>query len=81
MESSLTSTLTLPITLVDDNKLRGVLAPAEILSKELLQDIVDLIELSNPESVKELEKRIKEADRDNSWMSFAEVKKLIKKAK
>ena len=65
-----------PLTIIDDKNLRGVIAPSKVFSKELLEDVIDFIELSTPESIKETEDRIAEADRDNSWMSLEEVRKL-----
>lgn len=71
----------LSLTIINEKSLRGVLAPPEMLSKELLEDIIDLIEWSTPEAIRETEERVKEANRDKSWMSLEEVKKLAKKAK
>ena len=69
------------LTIINDKSLRGVLAPSKVISKELLEDIIDLIEWSTPEAIRETEERFREADRDKSWMSFDEVKKLAKRAK
>jgi len=66
----------LPLTIIDDKNLRGVIAPSKVFSKELLEDVIDFIELSTPESIKETEDRVEEADRNNSWMSLKEVRKL-----
>lgn len=71
----------LPLTIIDDKNLRGVIAPSKVLTKELLEDIIDFIEWSTPESIRETEERIAEADREKSWMSLEEVRKLAKKAK
>jgi hypothetical protein len=67
-----------PITIIDDKNLRGVLAPAETLSKEMLEDIVDFIELSTSESIKEDEARMKEADKSKSWIPLEEVENRLK---
>lgn len=69
------------LTIIDEKNLRGVLAPPEVLTKELLEDIVDLIEWSSPEAIKETEERVAEADRKKSWISWKEVKKSAKRAK
>jgi len=66
------------LTIIDNKNLRGVLAPAEVISKELLEDIIDFIELSSPGSVRETEERVEEADRDNSWILAEEVEKRVK---
>ena len=71
----------LPLTIVDDKNIRGVLAPSKFISEELLEDIVDLIEWSNLEAIEETERRVAEADREKSWISWKEVKKLAKRAK
>lgn len=67
------------LTIIDDKNLRGVIAPSKILSKELLEDVVDFIELSSPESVRETEARVKAADRTGSWIPAKEVEKQLKK--
>lgn len=67
------------LTIIDDKNLRGVLAPAQTLSKKMLEDIIDFIELSTPQSIKEDEERIKEADASNSWVPLEEVEKRLKK--
>lgn len=63
------------ITIVGNNSLRGVLAPADILSQEKLQDMIDFLELSDPVAVKETTKRIKEADKNKPWTSLEDVRK------
>ena len=78
---SLPLTKPLPsITLVDDNNLRGVIAPAKVLSRELLEDIVDLIEWSTPEAIRETEKRVAQADKKKSWIPLSKVIESAKKA-
>ena len=61
------------LTIINDRQLRGVLAPAHSVSKEVLEDIIDLIEWSSPEAVQESERRIREADRKNSWIPLEKV--------
>ncbi len=68
------------LTIINDKNLRGVLAPKKFLSKELLEDIIDFIELSSPELIKESEERVTEANHNKSWMSLREVRKLAKEA-
>ena len=67
------------LTIINDENLRGVLAPKRLVSKEVLEDIIDLIELSTPESIREDEERVREADRDNSWIPLEEVERRLKK--
>ena len=69
----------LPLTIIDDKNIRGVLAPSKVLSKKLLEDIVDFLEWSSPEAIRETEKRIREADRENSWIPGKEVERRLKK--
>ena len=71
----------LPLIIVDNKNLRGVLAPPKFISKKLLEDIIDLIEWSTSEAIKETEKRVTKADREKSWISWKEVKKSAKRAK
>lgn len=61
--------------------MRGVLASPKIISKKILEDVIDFIELSNPEIIKETEKLVKEANLKKSWLSFDRVHKLARKAK
>lgn len=65
------------LTIINDENMRGVLAPKRLVSKEMLEDIIDLIELSTPESIKETEKRIREADRKKSWIHSKEVERRL----
>jgi len=69
----------LPLTIIDDKNIRGVLAPSKVLSKELLEDIVDFLEWSSPEAIRETEKRVREADRENSWIPGKEIERRLKK--
>lgn len=43
------------ITIIDDKNLRGIVAPSSLVSREMLEDIVDLIEYSNPKVVERIE--------------------------
>ena len=70
---------TSPLIIINEKNLRGVLAPPEIVSKETLENLVDFIELSNPEISKETEKRIKNADRKKIWIPAGEVERRLKK--
>ena len=58
-----------------------MLAPGKVISRELLEDIIDLVEWSTPEAIRETEERVREADRDNSWIPWDKVKKSAKRAK
>jgi len=69
------------LIIINKKNLRGVLAPGKIISKELLEDIIDLIEWSSPEAIRETEKRVAEADKEKSWIPWKEVKKLAKRVK
>lgn len=67
------------LTIINDGNVRGIIAPARTLSKKMLEDIIDFIELSRPESIREDEKRIRQADRTRSWMSQDIVDEHLKK--
>ena len=62
------------LTIIDNDILRGIVAPAKSLSKKLLYDVIDFIALSSQESAKETDERITEADQDNSWQTLDDVK-------
>lgn len=64
------------LTIINNQNLRGVIAPAAMISKERLEDIIDLIELSDSQVSRETDDMIKRADRDNSWLGLDEVKGL-----
>ncbi|MDP3741261.1 MAG: hypothetical protein Q8R08_02945 [bacterium] len=68
-------------TIVNNSNIRGVLAPAKLLSKKLLEDLIDFIELSSPESVKKTERLVKQADRKKSWISSSQIEKELDLAK
>lgn len=63
------------LTVIDNSSLRGVLAPADVLSKEKLQDMIDFLELSDPAAIQDTADRIKEADNDNSWAPLSDIRK------
>ncbi|OGY92077.1 MAG: hypothetical protein A3H70_04715 [Candidatus Komeilibacteria bacterium RIFCSPLOWO2_02_FULL_48_11] len=64
------------VTIVDNNHIRGVLAPADAISKKLLEDMVDFFELSSPASSQEAAELIDEADEEQSWMPLNKVREL-----
>ena len=66
------------VTVIDEKYLRGVLAPPTVISKALLEDLVDFIELSTPHVVKALEARSVEADRRRSWLTAEDVQRRVK---
>ena len=69
------------LIIINEKNLRGVIASGKVISKKLLEDVIDFIELSGPESIKETCVRVKEANRKKSWMSLEEVRRLAKKMK
>lgn len=81
-----------PITIIDDGNLRGIVAPASVISKEMLEDFIDDIEYADPKTVARVERSFngarltdgralrKEADRNNSWIPFEKVEQRAKKA-
>ena len=58
------SKLSSSIILVDDNNLRGVIAPSEFLTKEILEDLVDLILYSNSKVVDEINNDFRKAEKE-----------------
>ncbi len=68
------------ITIIDNAILRGVLAPAGSLSKKVLTDMIDFLELSSDKSSKESDSRIKEADKKKSWKTISEVRDATESA-
>jgi len=66
------------LTIIDGRTFRGVLGPSQLISKALLEDLVDFIELSAPRTVKVLEERVAEADRKGAWLPAAEVERRLK---
>jgi len=63
------------ITIIDDKNIRGVVASAKYMPKELLEDIIDLIELSSKGVMRETVKRIRKADKENSWIPLSKIRK------
>ncbi len=67
------------LTIVDDKNMRGVLAPAGAMSKSVLEDVIDFIELSDRRIVRETKMLVRQADRDGSWIPFSRKNKSKKK--
>ena len=63
------------ITIIDDKNIRGVVAPAKYIPKELLEDMIDLLELSSKKVMRETAERIRKADRENSWIPLNKIRK------
>lgn len=66
-----------PFTIINDERLRGVVAPTKVISKELLEDMIDLVELSSRAMIQETNRRVMEADRHKSWIPLARIKSEI----
>lgn len=49
------------ITIIDDKNLRGIVAPASLVSKEMLKDFVDLVGYANPLVVARINRGFKQA--------------------
>ncbi|MAG29209.1 hypothetical protein CL632_03670 [bacterium] len=63
------------VTIINNDHIRGVLAPSGVISKKLLEDMVDFLELSSPELMRETEELESEADAEQSWLSLEEMRK------
>jgi len=68
------------ITIINNKDLRGVLAPAGVFSKKVLEDMVDFIELSSEKSSKESAILIHGADTKKSWSTLEDVRDDSEKA-
>lgn len=67
------------LTIINNDTLRGVIAPADFLTTQMLENLIDVIELSLPESERESVKRIAETDRDESWTTLDDLRNDIAK--
>ena len=63
-------------TIVNDGNVRGVLEPADVLSKELLEDMIDFLELSSPASQRKTAERL----RSKKWISMEEVHQSVRRS-
>jgi hypothetical protein len=61
------------LTIIDNNTLRGIIAPASLLTKDMLTNLVDFIELSSKESAQETEKLVADADNDKNWVELEDI--------
>lgn len=61
------------LTIINSETMRGVIAPAEVMSKELLADLVDFLELASPESMKETKDMLAGASDERKWVSLDEI--------
>jgi len=67
---------TLPFTIVNNKHIRGILAPAELFSQKMLEDIIDFVELSTKSSIAESDFLVKDGNQKDSWVELSKVKKL-----
>ncbi len=68
------------VTIINSNSMRGVIAPADVISKKVLEDMVDFFELSSPAARQETDEQIAAADKDQSWMPLDAVRKLSRQS-
>lgn len=59
--------------------MRGVLAPAASMSKSVLEDVIDFIELSDRRTMRETKMLIHQADRSKSWIPLSRKAKTKRK--
>lgn len=69
------------LKIVNTKRVRGVLAPASKLSKKLLEDVIDFIELSSPASTRQSARRIRQANKEKSWIPLKDVLKRAKRSR
>lgn len=62
------------LTIVNDKNMRGVLAPANAMSKSVLEDVIDFIELSDRKTMRETKILIRQADKIGSWDPLSKQK-------
>ncbi len=63
------------ITIINDENVRGIIAPSSSISQKMLVDLIDFIELSTAESVAKDERLIEDADGKLSWIPLKSQKK------
>lgn len=68
------------VTIVNNDDIRGVIAPADVISKKLLEDMVDFFELSSSVSSHETDELIAGADKEETWMPLDQVRKLSRQS-
>lgn len=61
-------------TIIDSDTVRGVIAPATVLSKEMLTDVIDLLELSGHASSEESADMVRDESAPDAWVTLTEVK-------
>ena len=67
------------LTIIDNHNVRGVLAPAGAMSKSVLEDVIDFIELSDRRVVRETKILIRDADRKKSWAPLSSRSRMKSK--
>ena len=50
-----------PITIINDDNMRGIIAPSSAISESMLEDLVDLVEMSDPKFVASVNRGFKKA--------------------
>jgi len=63
------------LTVIDNKNVRGVVAPAADLPREVLEDVLDLIELSSKKEARKTTSRLKSADRARSWIPLSTIRR------
>lgn len=67
------------LSIIDTDGFKGIIGSSKVLTRELLEGIIDFIELSSRKETAETEKLVREADTKNSWLSLKEIRKFSKK--
>jgi len=62
-----------PITIIDEKEFRGLVAPASVISRRLLIDLLDLIQLSTPGEIKETKNALRGIRKKKSWTTITQV--------
>jgi hypothetical protein len=57
------------LTVINDKNMRGLIAPADRLTREVLEDMIDLVELSTPAAAKKTAARL----RAKRWTPLSKI--------
>ncbi|MEK7063203.1 MAG: hypothetical protein AAB955_00760 [Patescibacteria group bacterium] len=58
------------VTIIDDKNMRGIIAPATTLSREVLEDMIDLMELATPVALRKTATRLRTK---RGWTPLAKI--------
>ncbi|KKW27319.1 MAG: hypothetical protein UY70_C0016G0003 [Candidatus Kaiserbacteria bacterium GW2011_GWB1_52_6] len=62
------------ITVINDENMRGIIAPSSAISEEMLEDLVDLVEMSDPKFVAKINGEFKKTKK---WFDGPTLRKEL----